>query len=69
MDKYLVADFVYKLKENAIETRSQKGDLFASGQNLAFYAMAMWLKNIISIHYLDELADYGLDFDLEKELL
>jgi hypothetical protein len=68
MDKGLLVDLIYKFVENAEDARDKPHDAFNQGRHLAYYEVLSSIKNVLTIHYPDNISDYGLDFDIDKHL-
>ena len=67
MDKGLIKDWVERILRDVDEIESD--DSFSQGRLLAFYESLTSLKNTLETHYPDDMAAFGLDFDLDKRLL
>jgi len=66
---YLFKDCVDYILESAEEARKYpKGD-YKDGSMLAYAAVLRMIKHKIEILTEDDIADYGLDFDVDKRYI
>jgi hypothetical protein len=71
MDREILREYVLEITENAKEARvKSKEDAFQAGRNLAFFEVLGILKRYFTTYDPDaNLADFGLDAELERDLL
>ena len=66
--KYIIARIIENAKDALNEHKQNKDDLFADGKSLAYYEVLDIIKGELETHDQD-LKEFGLDVDLEKEFL
>lgn len=65
--KFIISRIIDNANEALIEHKENKGD-FYDGKTLAYYEVLDTIKNELEAHGQD-LKEFGLDIDLEKEFL
>lgn len=65
--KFIISRIIDNANEALIEHKENKGD-FYDGKTLAYYEVLDTIKNELEAHDQD-LKEFGLDIDLEKEFL
>lgn len=66
--KYIISRVLENANEAIAESDKHKDDLFYKGKRLAYYEILDTIKNELDINDQD-LKDFGLDINLEKEIL
>lgn len=65
--KYIISRLVSNAYDATSESRKNKEDEFAAGRKVAYYEMLDILKSELLVREQD-LKEYGLDFNLEKNI-
>lgn len=66
--KYIVETLVDNANDTINELREKPNDDFLEGKKLAYYEMLDSIKSRLEVRE-ENLAEYGLNFDIEKMLL
>ena len=66
--KYIIARVLSNANDTMEEVRENNGDPFYSGKSLAYYEVLDTIRNELSARGQD-LKEFGLDINLEKEFL
>ncbi|WP_374284463.1 hypothetical protein [Lactococcus sp.] len=66
--KHIISRLIDNANEAVSDSKKNKGDTFYDGKKLAYYEMLDTLKNELFARGQD-LKEFGLDKNLEKELL
>lgn len=66
--KFIIARVIENAKDAAEEAKQNKDDDFYKGRKLAYYEILDTIKNELDVNDQD-LKDFGLDINLEKEFL
>lgn len=66
--QYILSRMLDNANDTMKELKNSPKDLFYQGKQLAYYEMIDTIKNELEAHNQD-LKEYGLDFDLEDNLL
>lgn len=64
---YIISRVVDNAKDAAKEARKDRKNSFEQGRVLAYYEVLNTMKNDL-IGHCQDLKEYGLDFNLEKEI-
>ncbi len=66
--KYIISRVIENANDAAKENKEHKGSEFYEGKTLAYYEVLDTIKNELEAHSQD-LKEFGLDINLEKEYL
>lgn len=66
--KYIISRVINNANDTIKESRENKGNEFYDGKTLAYYEVLDTIKNELEAHSQD-LKEFGLDIDLEKDYL
>ena len=66
--KYIISRVINNANDTIKESRENKDNEFYDGKTLAYYEVLDTIKNELEAHSQD-LKEFGLDIDLEKDYL
>ena len=66
--RFIIARLIANADESIRESRENRADLFKSGRSEAYYEMLDTLKSELSVRD-EDLAEYGLNVDLEQRYI
>lgn len=66
--KFIIERVIENAKDSAEESKQHKNDDFYNGRKLAYYEILDTIKNELDVRDQD-LEEFGLNIDLEKEFL
>jgi hypothetical protein len=66
--KFIISRVIENAHDAITEAKQNKNDNFYKGRKLAYYEILDIIKNELEVRDID-LKEFGLDIDLEKELL
>lgn len=66
--KYIISRVIDNANDALEESKANKGDAFYAGKSLAYYEILDTIKNELEARDQD-LKEFGLDVDLEKNFL